>query len=84
MSINKQKGIDYNTNTDNKKAKEADLITLPKEVKGTNCSNCKFVKIIDEKHKIGFCEHPKVKLNVTDHMCCKFWDNKDALRSWEK
>lgn len=61
------------------RAKHADLITLPKDVPGTNCSNCRFVK----KSKDGaFCEHEKVQLPVTPRMCCKYWDNKGVKRPW--
>lgn len=84
MPFNKEDGIDYTSVEDNNKAKKADLITLPEEVKGTNCANCKFVKIIEEKAGLGFCEHPDVKLNVTKRMCCKLWDHNNASRSWKK
>lgn len=62
-----------------KRAEHADLITLPPSVKGTNCSNCKFVK----KTKDGaFCEHKEVQLPVTPRMCCKYWDHPDVKRPW--
>ncbi len=82
--MNRKGGVDYTDNASNKRAKEADLVTLPKEVEGTNCANCRFVTVLDAKAGTGYCNHPKVKLNVTKRMCCAFWDNKDASRSWEK
>jgi len=84
VGINKQGGIDYNTNEQNEKAKEADLLTLPEEVEGTNCSNCKYITILDAKAGKGHCNHPKVRLNVTKRMCCALWDNKDSIRSFKK
>lgn len=67
--LNEQGGIDYKDPEDLKKAKAVDLVTLP----GDN-------KIL----KMGFCDHPKVKLNVTPKTCCALWDNKDAIRAWEE
>lgn len=60
------------------RAKSADLITLPKDVKGTNCSNCKFVKLPEK-----FCTHPKVDMPVNERMCCAFWDAIGVIRPWE-
>lgn len=66
--------------SDLERAKKADLITLPKNVPGTNCSNCKFVT---EKGKGHFCDHPEVQMVVTKKNCCAFWDAEGAIRAWE-
>jgi len=58
-----------------KRAKRVDLITLPEDVKGTNCGNCKWINE-------GFCTHPEVKMHVNDRMCCAEWDNKGVKRPW--
>lgn len=84
MKINDSKGIDYDSSSDLGRAENADLITLPKKVEGTNCGNCKFFDPIDGKTGLGYCRHEKVKLPVTKTMCCKFWDAEDAKRSWKK
>ncbi len=63
-------------------AKKVDLITLPESVEGTNCFNCLYIK--NDDNKKGFCTHKDIRLNVTKRMCCALWDNKGALRSWEK
>jgi len=59
------------------RAKEADLITLPDSIPGTNCGNCSFFQ---EDH----CNHPEVNQPVTARMCCIFWDHPDAKRAWIK
>lgn len=80
---NKEGGLEY-SGKDQKTAKKVDLITLPSSIEGTNCSNCKFVKITDKEKGLGFCEHKDVQLPVTARMCCALWDHSDVKRSWEK
>ena len=63
------------------RAKEADLITLPKVIKGTNCFNCRFIRNI--KTALGFCSHPKVKQPVNERMCCIFWSNPGEYRQFK-
>ena len=41
---NDQGGLDPANHEELARYKHADLITLPADVKGTNCGNCKFVK----------------------------------------
>jgi hypothetical protein len=60
--------------------KHADLITLPPEVKGTNCGNCKFVK--DMKKGVGYCTHHDLECYVTDRMCCSYWNHEKVKRMW--
>lgn len=62
-----------------KKAKEFDLITLPKNFSGTNCGNCKFFN-----KKEQFCDHKDIKMHVNDRQCCIAWDAQGTYRSWLK
>lgn len=66
------------------RAKAADLVILPENVQGTNCSNCQFVQLIDEKEGKGYCKHPKVDQPVTARMCCIYWDAPGTRRIWEQ
>lgn len=59
------------------RAKHADLLSLPKDLPGTNCGNCLFFKE-------GFCTHKEVQLEVNSRQCCKYWDNSGSIRSWKK
>lgn len=61
------------------RAEHADLITLPENITGTNCSNCKFVDL-----KTKMCNHPEVNQKVSERMCCKYWDAEGTKREWEK
>lgn len=81
---NNKGGFSYADSLQVSRAKAADLITLPRNVEGTNCGNCSFIKIIDKQKGTGFCIHPQVQLPVTARMCCAFWDNKGATRQWKK
>ena len=55
------------------RANKVDLIVLPSFIDGTNCGNCDhFDELTD------FCDHPKVKMNVDERMCCYYWGRKDA------
>lgn len=84
MKNNKTGGIDYQDKESLGRAKKADLLTLPKKVDGTNCGNCKFVKILHEEKGEGFCTHKDVRLPVTSRMCCALWNADGSSRSWEK
>lgn len=65
-TLNSDGGYDYKGKEENT-AKKAGLITLPKKIAGTNCSNCIFFKN-------GFCDHEKVLLPVNSRMCCSYWN----------
>lgn len=57
--------------------KEADFITYPEDVKGSNCGNCQY-------QEEGVCHHPKLKSQpVTPRNCCAYWDAPGALRDWQ-
>lgn len=79
---NKAGGIDPEEKHLIERAKEADLVTLPKNIEGTNCYNCMY--ITDKSKDAGFCNHPKVKMLVNGRMCCALYDNKGILRSFGK
>ncbi len=64
------------TKSEMRRAKNADLITLPPRILGTNCGNCMYVNN-------GFCEHPSVFQPVTKRQCCVYWDAKGVIRPWE-
>lgn len=58
----------------------ADFITFPTSVKGSNCSNCVFMKSEGEGH---YCDHQRIRGQpVTPRNCCKYWDTKGAVRAW--
>lgn len=65
------------------RARKADLVTLPQAVRGTNCSNCKWVVQQREKGH-PFCKHPSVKQAVNQRMCCALWDAKGTYRPYPK
>lgn len=70
--------------SENKIAEPVDLITLPSDIVGTNCANCKFIQDKEEALRgKGYCIHPKILLPVTARMCCALWDNTHAIRSWK-
>lgn len=79
---NKQGGLDADENYLLERAKKADLVTLPENIEGTNCFNCKF--ITNKSTKSGFCNHPKIKMLVNGRMCCALWDNKNCYRGFGK
>lgn len=78
-SLNQEGGLDPQNAKDMAKSKKVDLITLPMNVLGTNCGNCKFIN--EEKN---FCTHDDVQLPVTERMCCALWDNEGVKRPWKK
>jgi hypothetical protein len=65
------------------RAKEVDLITLPDDVEGTNCYNCKWISMHKGKHG-SMCTHPKVRQYVNERMCCILWSNKGEFRPFKR
>lgn len=63
-------GIDPKSEGEMKRAKQADLITLP----GWSDKDAK-----TKKH----CNHEEVMMHVTVRMCCAYWDNEGVKRPWE-
>jgi hypothetical protein len=82
LETNNQGGFDAQNKEQTKRHKHADLITLPENVKGTNCGNCSFMILQGEK--VGFCKHPEIQDWVTTRMCCAYWTHEGVKRSWEK
>lgn len=80
--LNRQGGVQTSNIEELRRAKKSDLVTLPKDVEGTNCFNCKYIR--DKKGKIGYCSHPKVAQDVSNHMCCALWDNSGLIREFGK
>jgi len=68
--LNEQGGMDPKTEEEMKKAKQADLITLPGGSKA-DATNKKF------------CYNGGIKMFVTVRMCCAYWDNQDVKRPWK-
>jgi hypothetical protein len=79
--INKLGGVSDDDGKSLERAKESDLITLPKNVTGTNCYNCKFIG--DKDENAGYCKHPKVKQYVNERMCCIRWSHSGEYRAFE-
>jgi hypothetical protein len=61
-----------------KRAILSGLFTLPVEILGANCFNCKYVKRTE--NSVGTCSNPKVNQAVTDKMCCTLWDQVGVIR----
>lgn len=64
------------------RARKTDLVTLPKDVTGTNCFNCRYIK--DQFKGIGYCKNPSVLQYVNARMCCALWDRIGAYRPFKK
>lgn len=71
MELNDEGGINPKTPEELERAKKADLITLPGGVKAD---------AINKK----MCYNEKIKMFVTERMCCAYWDNKGVKRPWAK
>ncbi len=69
--LNMEGGIDPKSDLDMEKARKADLITLPGGSKADAMSK-------------RLCYNEKVKMFVTERMCCAYWDNKAVKRPWKK
>lgn len=69
--------------TELERAKHSDLITLPDGIEGTNCFNCRYIHATPHNEE-GYraCIHPEVDQPVTERMCCKYWDQVGAKRTW--
>lgn len=67
QKLKKAKGYDQN---DLIKASSAELITMPKDISGTNCENCQY-------SDVDFCGHPSMGISLIDgaeNMCCDYWE----------
>ncbi len=79
-TFNEQGGVISNKEDELKRAKKVDLITLPRDVEGTNCFNCKWIR--DKRERIGYCSNKDVAQDVNKRMCCVKWSNKDEYRQF--
>ncbi len=69
--LNDEGGINPKAGDEMKKAEKADLITLPGGTK-------------EDAEVKRFCMNPKIKMYVTQRMCCSYWDNEQVKRPWKK
>lgn len=53
-------------------AKKAVLVSMPHDITGTNCANCKYFSN-------DFCNHPQMKLAVNERQCCNYWDKEGTF-----
>ena len=58
--------------SDAERARRVDLVVLPPNVTGTNCSNCEYAK---PTQTTLYCSNPAVLLPVTGRHCCALWDS---------
>lgn len=62
------------------RARKVDLVTLPNDIPGTCCDNCRFVASGKD-----WCDHPDVAQALPSgrkHMCCDLWDRPGVERAW--
>jgi hypothetical protein len=60
-------------------AEKFDLITLPKNIEGTNCANCSWYTPYKDG---GFCFRSNILLPVTAKMSCAYWNSLSVKRDW--
>lgn len=65
------------------RAKKSDLVTLPSNVQGTNCYNCRWIGS-PKKAYGAMCKNPKVQQYVNARMCCALWDAKGVYRPFKQ
>lgn len=82
---NAQGGVDPTDFGGLARAAQADLVTLPETVQGTNCANCLWARPSTPGQitiSWYWCAHPKVDLPITPRMCCALWDATGTRRAW--
>lgn len=84
MQINDHGGVLPQTESEAMRARNADLISLPPQVVGTNCGNCMYVRSTTRFKgiAIGMCIHPRVNQPVSSRMCCALWDAEGVIRDF--
>ena len=65
--LNKQGGLTYTDKSAIERAKKVDLITLPFDIEGTRCDNCKYFTQVRDSSE-GHCTHEDIDLDVTDRI----------------
>jgi hypothetical protein len=74
---NSNGGLTPSAKFDLSRSEYADLISLPKDVPGTNCSNCLYINN-------GICHNSRLYgIQVNERMCCIYWDHEGSIRPWE-
>lgn len=63
----------------------ADFVKLPKNVKGTNCGNCKHQEggVCQFQGKVAGVYVDLKGLEVTPRECCAAWDSEGVVRPWK-
>lgn len=83
MIKNKLGGVNDTDSKALERAKKSDLVTLPEDVDGTNCYNCKWISQ-HRRENYSFCTHPSIRQNVNGRMCCVLWDAKGVYRPYKQ
>lgn len=78
MNLDPKGGVLYENERDIDVAKSVDLLTMPYNIGGTNCFNCKFLTNVTKEK--GFCSNKNVQLYVNKRQCCALWDNAKSFR----
>jgi hypothetical protein len=81
LTLNKLGGINEKDEPAIKRAREVDLITMPANINGTNCYNCKWIS--SSKSDVSMCTQPKVRQLVNSRMCCVLWSNPEEYRPFK-
>ncbi len=86
LKFDKQGGVVPVDSSDMRRAKDADLVTLPRSIDGTNCGNCSLFNWLGVLNgsDVGHCDHHAVNQPVSDRQCCYFWTNSQAIRPWKR
>lgn len=83
LKENELGGINETDKAALERAKEADLVTLPENIPGTNCYNCHWISSYKNEEK-GMCTHPRVRQYVNGRMCCILWTNPGEYRPFKR
>ncbi len=87
MNFDRNGGVIPPTKSDLQRAKNVDLVTLPKDMCGTRCDLCKFYDEMKDANLpvgVGWCIHESVDQLVSDRQCCALFDCSGIIRSWLK
>lgn len=83
LNENDQGGVNETDRPALARAKKVDLVTLPEDIKGTNCYNCKWISKHKDKDK-AMCTHSEVRQYVNGRMCCILWSNEGEYRPFKR
>ncbi len=71
-------GLIYTDPAELARAKSVDLMTIPGNIKGTNCQNCVY------STPLHWCKNDKVEQPVKETYCCAYWRNPKTIRpDWD-